>query len=1061
MCRTRATLVFLILLLGLPLRAVLGAEDPNLIGWWKLDDGTGTIAKEATGKGIDGNVFGDAKWDTVGINGGCLLFDGTDDYLFIDGRWRLRAYTMSVWFRCDSPGQRDILSAYERGVQHGILVELQAAGTLRFLHRFPLGTGGGTNVYSTASYSDGQWHHVAVTKSTVEVAMYVDGMRVGSAADTSVFNPTDYFSLCVGQLDNERGYTGTTARLWLGALDDIRVYDRPLTPAELKPLGFRGKANTPTPANGATGVNIQLMQWKAGTDAKFHNVYVGTTPELGPANLTGPKLGATMYWHIPGFEPGVTYYWRVDEIQADGTVFQGDVWQFTTEPLTAYIPNPVDGTLGVFPAPSLSWTPGKDALQHQVYLSTSLVDVENGTAADKGKIDQARFSPGILRSSSTYYWRVDEIQEGGQVNKGAVWSFVTADGAANKIMRQWWTGVTGTAVNNLTSVAAYPNAPTGSELLDNFEGPTNWNDNYGTRMYGWLTPPSTGDYTFWIASDDASELWLSTDADPANVKMIAGVGTYTGVREWTKEAAQKSAPVTLQAGQKYYIEALHKDGTGNDNLAVAWQGGTITAQTVISAQYVDAFALPPLQAFGPSPANGAVDTTQAPVLSWSAGEKAQKHDVYLGTDKAAVAAADPANPLYQGQQAGTTLDTGALDWGKTYYWRVDEINAGEADSPWKGAIWSFSTANYIPVDNMESYTDDEGNRIYETWIDGWTNGTGSVVGNLQAPFAEQTVIHSGRQSMPMDYNNAKTPFYSETEQTFASLQNWTVNDVNALSLWLRGNPVSFLESASGAITLSAAGTDIWDVADQCRGTFKRLSGDGSIITKVDSIGNTNAMAKAGVMIRDTLDASSKFAYAVMTPSSGVSFGARVLPNSTCTSTTIAGIRTPQWVKLTRAGNVFTAQYSADGKTWTDVKGTDGKTVSTTIVMSASVYVGLAVTSHTAGVICTAQFSGIATTGAVTGAWQKADIGIAHPGNSQEPLYVAVEDSAGKSAVVVHPNAAAATLTTWTQWKVPLSSFTGVNLAKVKKLYVGVGDRKAPAAGSTGRVYIDDIRVTRP
>jgi hypothetical protein len=1063
MCRARATLIFLVLMLALPASAQQVPDDLNLIGHWTLDDGSGTVAKEVTGKGLDGTVFGDAVWDKAGVNGGCLLFDGVDDYIFIDGRWKLGQYTMSVWFRCDSPGQRDILSAYERGVQHGILVELGTDGRIRFLHRFPLGTGGGTNVYSTGNAADGQWHHVAVTKSAVEIALYLDGVRVGSAADSSVFNPTDYFSLCVGQLDNERGYTGATARLWLGAIDDICIYNRPLTPAELKPLGFRGKAHTPTPADGATGFDTQLMQWKAGTDALFHNVYVGTNPELGPADLVGNKLGTTMYWHIPGFDPGVTYYWRVDEIIADGTTFTGDVWRFTTLPLTAYIPQPADGLKGIFPAPSLSWTPGKATVQHQVFFSANQADVESGAAAsDKGKVGQPQFDPGVLRSSTTYYWRIDEIKSDGTVSQGQVWSFVTADGAAKKIVRQWWSGITtGSAVVNLTSSPNYPYQPTGSELLDTFEGPTDWADNYGTRMFGWLTPPATGDYTFWIASDDASELRLSTDANPANAKMIAGVNTYTASREWTKETNQKSAPVTLKAGQKYYIEALHKEGTGGDNLAVSWQGGPIATQAVISGEYVDAYALPALQAFGASPADGAVDTAQSLTLSWSAGEKAQKHDVYLGTDKAAVLAADAASPLYQGQQAGTTFNTGDLEWGQTYFWRIDETNAGEADSPWKGAVWGFATANYIPVDDMESYTDDEGNRIYETWIDGWTNGTGSVVGNIQAPFAERTIIHGGRQAMPMDYNNTRTPFYSEAEREFAPPANWTGNDVNALSVWFRGNPVSFLETAPGAVTMSAAGTDIWDVADQFRFAFKRLTGDGVIVAKVDSITNTNVWAKAGVMIRESLDAGSKFAYVVMTPGSGVSFGWRPSPNGTCSSTTVGNIRLPQWVKLTRAGNVFAAQYSADGKTWTDIKGTDGKPVATTIAMTGSLYIGLALTSHAAGVTSTAQLSSIAITGGVSGQWQAADVGIAHPGNTPEPLYVAVEDSAGKSAVALHPDPAAVTLTTWTQWKVPLSSFAGVNLAKVKKLYLGVGDRAAPVKGGSGRIYLDDIRVTRP
>ena len=144
-------------------------------------------------------------------------------------------------------------------------------------------------------------------------------------------------------------------------------------------------------------------------------------------------------------------------------------------------------------------------------------------------------------------------------------------------------------------------------LVDLFEGPVDWADNYGTRLYGWLTPPEAGDYTFWISGDDAQELWLSTDADPAKAVAIARVASWTGSHEWEKEAGQKSAPVSLQAGQKYYIQALGKEGGGGDSIAVAWQGGSIAGQTVISAEYVDTFALPPLQAFSPSPVNGAVD----------------------------------------------------------------------------------------------------------------------------------------------------------------------------------------------------------------------------------------------------------------------------------------------------------------------------------------------------------------------------------------------------------------------------------------------------------------------
>ena len=110
---------------------------------------------------------------------------------------------------------------------------------------------------------------------------------------------------------------------------------------------------------------------------------------------------------------------------------------------------------------------------------------------------------------------------------------------------------------------------------------------------------------------------------------------------------------------------------------------------------------------------------------------------------------------------------------------------------------------------------------------------------------------------------------------------------------------------------------------------------------------------------------------------------------------------------------------------------------------------------------TAQFSGVTTTGGATGAWQMAEIGIDHPGNSQDELYVVLEDSTGKSATVTHPDPAAVNSATWLEWKIPLSNFTGVNVSKVKRMYIGIGDRKSPSPDGSGLIYIDDIRVVKP
>ncbi|GAI29533.1 unnamed protein product, partial [marine sediment metagenome] len=119
-----------------------------------------------------------------------------------------------------------------------------------------------------------------------------------------------------------------------------------------------------------------------------------------------------------------------------------------------------------------------------------------------------------------------------------------------------------------------------------FEAPTNWEDNYGTRMQGFLYPPANGSYRFWIASDDNSELWLSTDVNPANKSKIAYVPDWTEPYEWSKFVSQHSDWIALAAGQKYYIEALQKEGTGDDNLAVTWERPGIVGGDPIEGQYL-------------------------------------------------------------------------------------------------------------------------------------------------------------------------------------------------------------------------------------------------------------------------------------------------------------------------------------------------------------------------------------------------------------------------------------------------------------------------------------------
>ncbi|MCU0913095.1 MAG: hypothetical protein MUC88_00855 [Planctomycetes bacterium] len=446
--------------------------------------------------------------------------------------------------------------------------------------------GDDATVIARATLTDGKTYDVVYVYekgATLAVAPYDKSPQI--AADIRIclgFDEQSYL------LWNDNAYTLLKAAINYG----------------LGTLSDPGMATKPEPADGATAVITPLFRWKASPVAVFHDIYLGKSPDLGPADKVASRAPVAMYWHLAGLEPGVTYYWRVDEIEADGvTVHQGAVWSFTTQALTAYRPSPADGAADASPTPILTWLPGLSAIKHHLYFGGDRDAVSQGAAAtDKGELTEPTFAPGTLDVVATYFWRVDEIV--------------------------------------------------------------------------------------------------------------------------------------------------------------------------------------------------------------------------------------PASPVRT------------------------------------GAVWSFTTC--LPVDGFESYTDDEGSRIYQTWADGWTNSTGSTVGHVQAPFAERGIVHGGQQAMPLDYNNIAAPFYSDAEREFAPVQDWTINGADTLVLYVYGK-------------------------------------------------TANAEAK---------------------------------------------------------------------------------------------------------------------------------------------LYVGLEDASKRIATAACPDAKVVTTPKWTTWKVPLSDFAGVNGARIKRIFLRVGDKGSTASGGTGQIYVDDIRVIK-
>jgi len=197
----------------------------------------------------------------------------------------------------------------------------------------------------------------------------------------------------------------------------------------------------------------------------------------------------------------------------------------------------------------------------------------------------------------------------------------------------------------------------------------------------------------------------------------------------------------------------------------------------------------PVYAREPSPDSGATDVEVDVILGFRAGREADKHDVYLSTDEQAVT---------DGNAPVTTVTTTSygplsLDLGATYYWKVNEVNMTESPAMWESDLWSFTTLEYLIVDDFEDYNDYPPDEIWSAWIDGYDNPiNGSTVGYPNPSwsdgehYVETTIVHGGDQSMPFFYDNTGAAAYSEGELTFAVPQDWTKAGIQTLVLYFYG-----------------------------------------------------------------------------------------------------------------------------------------------------------------------------------------------------------------------------------------------------------------------------------
>ncbi|MDH7599477.1 MAG: discoidin domain-containing protein [Sedimentisphaerales bacterium] len=491
-------------------------------------------------------------------------------------------------------------------------------------------------------------------------------------------------------------------------------------------------------------------------------------------------------------------------------------------------PRPADGDADLDRDIQLAWDPGTLADSYDVYLGTDPDVVAQATRANPmgALVSQGQtqtFYPVdgtlALQYGKRYYWRVDEV--GAKILKGRIWSFAVEPYAIP------------IPANSIIATASSSQSPD--------QGPEKTIDGSGLDPNG-LHSTSIND--MWLSATPAP-VWIQYDFDRIykldrmlvwnynGEDLLAGLGCRDVTIEYSLDDADWIALANIPAFEPALGQAGYAANTIVDLADIAAQKVRITALSNWANNPLFGmcglsevrFLYVPVTARALQPHPGAIDVPLDATLIWRPGREASQHLVYLATDQQAVA--DAAVQAVAVQKASYSPDSLLL--GTTYFWRVDEVNQAQTPSVWPGQVWSFTTLDYLVVDDFESYTNNSPKRVFQTWIDGIGfsadqffpsghpgNGTGAVVGYDPAlgNIMETRIVHGGRQSMPLSYDGL-----SETTRTFQPAQDWTKHGITTLVLFFRGEltntPGELYVKINGVkVSYTGASTDL--ASDQWR-----------------------------------------------------------------------------------------------------------------------------------------------------------------------------------------------------------------------------------------------------
>ncbi len=580
----------------------------------------------------------------------------------------------------------------------------------------------------------------------------------------------------------------------------------------------------------------------------------------------------------------------------------------------------------------------------------------------------ARGMAGLGRSSLLLAWLVTG-------------SFGTAAHAGG-LLREVYTDIPGARLDDLFNSAKYPDRPDLTEILPEFEAPTDVMDDYGQRLRGFLVPPVTGDYVFWIAGDDESVLYLSSTTSPADAVDIAAVPDWTSSREWTKYPSQQSGVIWLDASRMYYIEALMKEGGGGDNLAVRWQlpGGAIE-EPIPEARLVPFGTVLTPPVIRTQPSNQAVVEGQPAVFSVSVNNPDPVHYQWQRGGAAIPGATS----------ASYTLPSARLaDHGASFRCTITN-SLGSALS----AAAALSVQPDVAPPLLRQAHNVGARTVVVTFSEPVDSASAAVAGNYR--------LDQGRVLSAQPQADARLVSLQVDALEFGRSYLLTVDSLKdrsvAGNLLAPNSRIGFVASiltasdlgefpepgtavsVPGGFDITAMGSGLGDWTDRLHFSYQERAGDFDVRVRVAAVELTDVWATAGLMARALRSTNGPMAGVFATPSiSGVFFASRGATNPLSISPSMPVNYPYTWLRLRRNGDLFTGYSSYDGEAWRTLR-------SVTNPMPALVYLGLSVSSQQTNRTLLARFREFSDVVSATEAARLPDVESLGPSSRRTPLVI--------------------------------------------------------------------------